>query len=539
MIAKQSQLFKKKQEERLERSRQLKIYLKGFNINEKFLLTFENQANYLKIIIAKNEQDSYKQSSKFSLSYLQKFKSFSQCDNINAVYDKLVSLINQKDTIQIFLYKESDEIYLVIKDLVTGEKIIFEIKHIDKKLKYDEYSEEFLDKDISESNLDTNLSLSNSFSYSPIFNLISKGIANKLLGRKRDYFDYDIYNKKRVKHKINNQNKYLEKDDENNINKKKLIKTKKYPYDNDIRTIPISEEEEGNEIIDLNNQSESSEEEVEDEENFISLEEASKYIDIEVESGPVKERQRLRGNNIFNVYRDEHKEIIHKSKKDNYSLTPEEIKNLFQKRHPINNRYHKLNKYHLEKNDLFKSKIIKNESEMNLILSAIKLVNKDTFSENMKSISLIYTSKKDGTSSSAFHQKCDYKPDILIIIRTKTNSIFGGYTKNFFDSEKNNKKIDKNSFLFNINKMKIFLPHWNKYCMPGIFNNVGGGPCFLNGALSLGKNLINDVGHVGYKECGYKLRGDFEVNNGMENFYAAEIEIYQVLFDDKLHNNKK
>ena len=541
LLAKQSQLYKKKQEERLERSRQLKIYLKGFNLNEKFLLTFENQAYYLKIIIAKNEQDSYKQSSKFSLDYFKKFKSFSQCNNINDVYDKLVSLINQKDTIQIFLYKELDEINLVIKDLITAEKIIFEIKHKDKKLKYDEYSDDFLDKDISESNLDsTNLSLSDSIKFSPVFNMISKGIANKLLGRKRDYFDYDIYNKKRVKHKINNNN------DENNINKKLIKVIKKYPNDNDIendiRTIPLTEEEEQNEIIDLNNQSEIIELQNENEENFISLEEASKYIDIEVESGPDKEKekkQRLRGNNIFNVTRDEQKEIMYKSKKENYSLTPEEIKNLFQKRHHVNNRYHKLNKYHLEKNDLFKSKIIKNESEMNLILSAIKLVNKDSSSENMKSISLIYTSKKDGTSSSSFHLKCDYKPDILIIIKTKTNSIFGGYTKNYFDSEKNMKKIDKNSFLFNINKMKIFLPHWNKFCMPGIFNNAMGGPCFLNGALSLGKNLVNDVGYVGYKECGYKLRGDFEVNNGMENFYVAEIEIYQVLFDDKLHISKK
>ena len=525
MIAKESQLFKKRQEERLERSRQLKIYLKGFNLNEKFLLTFENQPNYLKIIIAKNEQDSYKQSSKFSLEYFQNFKSFSNCDNINEVYDKLVSLINAKDTIQIFLYKESDEIFLVIKELISGEKIVFEIKNLDKRLKYDEYSEDFL----GETN--TDLTLSNSFSLSPIFNLISKGIANKLLGRKREYFDYhNIYNKKRVKYNL----KRKEINDENNINKKRLIKViKKYPYDNDIRTIPISEEEDENEIIDLNNPNEISEEE----ENFISLEEASKYIDIEVESGPEKEKQRLRGNNIFKVYSDKKDEI----KRDNYSLTPEEIKNLFQKHHPKNNRYHKLNKYHLDYNDLFKSKIIQNESEMNLILSAIKLVNKDIpNSQNMKSISLIYTSKKDGTSGYSFHQKCDYKPDLLIIIKTKTNSIFGGYTKNFFDSEKNGKKIDKNSFLFNINKMKIFLPQWNnKVCMPGIYNNVGWGPCFLNGAISLGKNLINDVGHVGYKECGYKLRGDFEVNNGMENFYANEIEIYQVLFDKLNNSNNK
>ena len=524
LFAKETQILKRKQEQRLERSRQLKIYLKGFSINEKYLLTFENQANYLKIIIAKNEEDSYKQSSKFSLDYFRKFKSFSQCENINDVYDKLLSLINQKDSIQIFLYKKYEQIFLVIKELKTDDKIIFGIKHLDKKLDHDEYSDDFLDKDVIETNEDT---IANSFIFSPIFNLVNKGITNKLLGRKREYFDYDIYNKKRVKQKYYN--------DENNINKKnKILKVvKKYP--NDISTIPILDDTNEDEIIDLNNQNDESEGE-----KFISLEEASKYIDIEVETGLEKEKEkfqekqkeRIKGSNLFNVHKEERKEIIeNKNKKGDYTLTPEEIKNLFQKRHPKYNKYHKLNKYHLERNDLFKSKIIKNESEMNLILSGIKLVNKDTDSENMKTISLIYNSKKDGTSSSSFHQKCDYKKDILILIRTRNHAIFGGYTKAFFDSDKNSQKFDKNSFLFNLNNMKLFLPHWNKYYAPGILNLIGGGPCFLNGALSLGKNLVNDIGHVGRRECGYKLRNDFEVNNGREIFSVDAVEIYQVLFE--------
>ena len=180
MFAKETQILKRKQEQRLERSRQLKIYLKGFSLNEKYLLTFENQANYLKIIIAKNEEDSYKQSSKFSLDYFRKFKSFSQCENINDVYDKLLSLINQKDSIQIFLYKKYEQIFLVIKELKTDDKIIFGIKHLDKKLGHDEYSDDFLDKDVIETNEDT---IANSFIFSPIFNLVNKGITNKLLNK--------------------------------------------------------------------------------------------------------------------------------------------------------------------------------------------------------------------------------------------------------------------------------------------------------------------------------------------------------------------
>ena len=101
------------------------------------------------------------------------------------------------------------------------DKIIFCIKDKDKKLNYDEYKDDF----INNNEMDINTTnLFNSFSDSPIISLVTRGITNKLLGRKRDYFDYDIYNinkQKRVKNKINNKNKFIIIDDENNINNNK------------------------------------------------------------------------------------------------------------------------------------------------------------------------------------------------------------------------------------------------------------------------------------------------------------------------------
>ena len=526
LIAKEESLKKKREEERIERSRQLKIYLKGFSANEIYLLTFENHMNYLKIILAKNEEDSYKNSAKFTLDFLKNYNSFSRCENIEDVYNKLVKLINQKDKIQIFLIKKYEYIYLIIKELkneaeMLEDKIIFCIKDKDKKLNYDEYKDDF----INNNEMDINTTnLFNSFSDSPIISLVTRGITNKLLGRKRDYFDYDIYNinkQKRVKNKINNKNKFIKIDDENNINnnknKKKILKDKKIkskPLEDDIMIIDEKE-------FDRKKK-----------EKFILLEEASKYIDIEIDNGQ-EDNNKIK--NIFNVHKQEKKEYLKVNNKaelknvikDEYKLTPEEIKNLFQKR----NNYHKLNKYHLEKNELFKSRIIKNETEMNLILSTIKYINKDFENQSMKYLSQIYTTRKDGTSSYSFHTKCDYKSDLLILIKTRKRIIFGGYTKKYFDSEKNAKKIDYNSFLFNLNNMKVYLPCENRYDPPGISNLINNGPNFLNNAIYIGKNLVNDIGKVGRKNCGYKFKYDFELNNGNEFFNVEEIEIYQILFD--------
>ena len=48
----------------------------------------------------------------------------------------------------------------------------------------------------------------------------------------------------------------------------------------------------------------------------------------------------------------------------------------------------------------------------------------------------------------------------------------------------------------------------------------------------MGKNLLNDIGHVGEKQCGYDIVSDYEINNGDKFFRAKEVEIYQIVFND-------
>jgi hypothetical protein len=61
---------------------------------------------------------------------------------------------------------------------------------------------------------------------------------------------------------------------------------------------------------------------------------------------------------------------------------------------------------------------------------------------------LCYDSKMDGTSVKAFHNHCDGKAPLLVIIQSKTNqNIFGGYTEIPF-TRTGTYKTQKNSFLF-------------------------------------------------------------------------------------------
>ena len=69
------------------------------------------------------------------------------------------------------------------------------------------------------------------------------------------------------------------------------------------------------------------------------------------------------------------------------------------------------------------------------------------------------------------------------------------------------KKADRNSFLFNLNKLKVY--KWivgrkedGNYIEPGILSQKKFRPSFLNDAIFFGKNLLSDIGHVGEKQCG-------------------------------------
>ena len=78
------------------------------------------------------------------------------------------------------------------------------------------------------------------------------------------------------------------------------------------------------------------------------------------------------------------------------------------------------------KNILIDSKIIKSIGEINFILYHLK--SRDKLFD-FKEIKLLYRGSRDGDRTKTCHSLCDNKPNILIIMRSDTNLIFGGYSK--------------------------------------------------------------------------------------------------------------
>ena len=108
-------------------------------------------------------------------------------------------------------------------------------------------------------------------------------------------------------------------------------------------------------------------------------------------------------------------------------------------------------------------------------------------------------------------------------------SVFGGYSKIGFKSNKQNVEIDNNCFLFSIDRQKIFPVIKER---PIIINNNNIGLCFSN-SLFFFDNFMNKS----YKNINPFLTSNFSnilaINDinyyGESEFKYNEIEVYQII----------
>ena len=175
--------------------------------------------------------------------------------------------------------------------------------------------------------------------------------------------------------------------------------------------------------------------------------------------------------------------------------------------------------------------IIEERKQIDLILNKIKLSFKES-NKNFINLKLIYSAIEDGDSAEDFHKKCDGHAPIIIFIKTDKDVIFGGYTGvPFFSTKKKKGNKDDNAFIFSIDKMKIFEVEKGTIATCSLKNY---GPVFYgyeHENIFLMDDFFSDRGNVARKGDRYKTTEDFEINNGEENFYVKELEVYQVLFD--------
>ena len=175
----------------------------------------------------------------------------------------------------------------------------------------------------------------------------------------------------------------------------------------------------------------------------------------------------------------------------------------------------------------FKSNILNDISNFKLIYDRLNPSNKKI------SFNLIYKLNKRNGSAKKFHEYCDGKKNVLVLILTTKNARFGGYTSVGFDSI-SDYKYDNNAFVFSLDKQKIYNIKRGKYA---ISNNESYGPCFIganNGHgyfnIYIGNNFYLDNNNTGNNDNNsYEISRDYELNNGEKNFKINKLEIFQVL----------
>jgi hypothetical protein len=176
------------------------------------------------------------------------------------------------------------------------------------------------------------------------------------------------------------------------------------------------------------------------------------------------------------------------------------------------------------RNGLKKSQILteKNIKDFDFVRDRLKENN-----ENKKiDFEMLYSAKKNGDTSFKFHELCDNQNNTLIIIKTKTDNIFGGFARKTWNSMETGRKKDNKSFLFSLRKKKIFNP--KRESNYHLFCSDRDGPCFY--AFSIENESLKNGGFCDeiYK-CNYdSFENEYELNNGVKKFFIDELEVFKV-----------
>ena len=181
---------------------------------------------------------------------------------------------------------------------------------------------------------------------------------------------------------------------------------------------------------------------------------------------------------------------------------------------------------------------VENKINLGKLLKAqdVQLLSKWIKSDNneIKNVSfeLCYDAKTNGDNKNDFHKFCDKVGPSLLIIKTEDNYIFGGYTKENWETIDNDYifKNDDTAFLFSINnKQRLKVKNGQK----AIVIDKNYGPIFGQGnayeicfSFPFLSNTIQilDKGDYGDKEL---------ILTGKKSKKPVEIELYKVYFKNK------
>ena len=149
----------------------------------------------------------------------------------------------------------------------------------------------------------------------------------------------------------------------------------------------------------------------------------------------------------------------------------------------------------------------------------------------------IYQATIDGGECSIFHKKCDNIPNTLTVIKSAGYRRFGGFTTAEWDTS-GKFKDDKNSFLFSLDKKKIYSYKNNG---KAIYCHKDFGPTFGAGyTIKIGGNPLNEKKLYTYEffpdGCSYNFNHDTSAlsesgKGSNSSIYAMDYEVFEVVFN--------
>ena len=157
---------------------------------------------------------------------------------------------------------------------------------------------------------------------------------------------------------------------------------------------------------------------------------------------------------------------------------------------------------------------------------------------NLPEIKLIYSASRDGFSVSSFHSKCDNYSNTVTIIKTLSNSVFGGFTSAKWTSSQGY-TYDSNAFIFSLRRSGNSNKERFNVTQPSyaIYSRSSYGPTF-GGGHDINVRDSSNTNENSYSNFGYSYQlpknityGSTEAKSylaGSYNWKTTEIEVYQV-----------
>ncbi len=158
---------------------------------------------------------------------------------------------------------------------------------------------------------------------------------------------------------------------------------------------------------------------------------------------------------------------------------------------------------------------------------------------NIKELNLVYRASRDGFTAHSFHSKCDGISNTVTIIKTTSNSVFGGFTSATWTSYIGF-TFDSNAFIFSLRRSGISNKERFNVTQPsyGIYSYFSYGPTFGGGHDIYVGDYSNQNGNS-YSNFGHSYQLPKNINHGSEEaisylagsytWQTTEIEVYQLM----------